>query len=178
MTVAAEVEAEIARLYHAEHWKVGTIAAQVGVHEDVVRRVLGLLTPRPERPDRTPPLIAPYIDFINETLSKYPSLRSTRLLDMLKEREFTGSERSLRRFVATVRPAPQHEAFLRLDPLCGEQAQIDWAHIGQVPVPGGGSRSLWLFLMVLSWSWAAAASARASVKRATADVFIAGIRRK
>jgi hypothetical protein len=29
MTVAAEVEAEIARLFHAEHWKVGTIAAQL-----------------------------------------------------------------------------------------------------------------------------------------------------
>ena len=43
MTVDAEVEADIARLFHAEHWKVGTIAAQLDVHEDVVRRVLGLL---------------------------------------------------------------------------------------------------------------------------------------
>ena len=152
MTVPTEVEAEIARLFHAEHWKVGTIASQLGVHEDVVRRVLKLLTPRPERPDRTPPLIAPYIDFINETLSKYPSLRSTRLLDMLKERGFLGSERSLRRFVMKVRPAPKREAFLRLDPLVGEQAQIDWAHVGQIPVPGGGSRSLWLFVIVLAWS--------------------------
>ena len=49
MTVAAEVEAEIARLFHAEHWKVGTIAAQLGIHEDVVRRVLGLLRPPTER---------------------------------------------------------------------------------------------------------------------------------
>jgi transposase len=154
VTVAVEVEAEIARLYHAEHWKVGTIAAQVGVHEDVVRRVLGLLKPRsrPERRERAPLPVAPFIDFINETLQKYPRLRSTRLWDMLKERGFSGSERSLRRFVATVRPAPQREAFLRLDPLCGEQAQIDWAHVGHIPVPGGGSRSLWLFLMVLSWS--------------------------
>lgn len=37
-----EVEAEILRLYYAEHWRVGTIAAQLGVHPDVVRRVLGL----------------------------------------------------------------------------------------------------------------------------------------
>ena len=51
-----------------------------------------------------------------------------------------------------VRPAPKREAFLRLDPLVGEQAQIDWAHVGQVAVPGGGSRSLWLFVMVLAWS--------------------------
>ncbi len=37
-----EVEAEIIRLYFAEHWRVGTIAAQLGTHPDVVRRVLGL----------------------------------------------------------------------------------------------------------------------------------------
>jgi transposase len=152
MTVAAEVEAEIARLFHAEHWKVGTIVAQLGVHEDVVRRVLGLLRPRLERAARPPLLVTPYIDFINETLLKYPRLRSTRLLDMLKERGFRGSERTLRRFVMMVRPLPKREAFLRLDPLIGEQAQIDWAHVGQIPVPGGGSRSLWLFVVVLAWS--------------------------
>jgi hypothetical protein len=32
VTISREVEAEIARLFHAEHWKVGTIAAQLGVH--------------------------------------------------------------------------------------------------------------------------------------------------
>jgi transposase len=83
---------------------------------------------------------------------KYPRLRSTRILDMIKERGYRGSERTLRRFVTTVRPTPTREAFLRLDPLIGEQAQVDWAHVGQIPVPGGGSRSLWLFVMVLAWS--------------------------
>ena len=85
MTVPAEVEAEIARHFAVEHWKVGTIAAQLGVHHDVVRRVLGLLTPQ-SRPERMPLLIAPYDEFIKETLKKYPRLRSTRILDMLKER--------------------------------------------------------------------------------------------
>ena len=151
MTVVAEVEAEIARLFAVEHWKVGTIAAQLGVHHDVVRRVLGLLPAQP-RPERTPLLVAPYDGFIKETLLKYPRLCSTRLLDMLRERGYLGSERTLRRFVATVRPTPSREAFLRLDPLIGEQAQVDWAHVGQVPIPGGGTRSLWLFVMVLAWS--------------------------
>jgi transposase len=153
MTVSSEIEAEISRLFHAEHWKVGTIARQLGVHKDVIRRVLGLLSPAPAKEGaRPPPAITAYIEFISETLQRYPRLRSTRLLDMLQERGFHGSIRSLRRFVATVRPAPRCEAFLRLDPLIGEQAQIDWAHVGSVPVPGGGSRALWLFVMVLSWS--------------------------
>ena len=150
MTVTAEVEAEIGRLFHVEHWKVGTIADQLGVHHDVVRRVLGLLAESPRR-ERPPLLVAPYQGFVKETLEKYPRLRSTRLLDMLRERGFRGSERTLRRFVAMVRPTPNREAFLRLAPLIGEQAQIDWAHVGPIAVPGG-SRSLWLFVMVLSWS--------------------------
>jgi hypothetical protein len=37
-----EQEAEMIRLHYAEHWRVGTIATQLSVHPDVVRRVLGL----------------------------------------------------------------------------------------------------------------------------------------
>ena len=150
MTVAAEVEAEIGRLFHVEHWRVGTIAEQLGIHRDVVRRVLGILPAEP-RIERTPLMVAPYEAFIKETLLRYPRLRSTRVLDMVRDRGFRGSERTLRRFVAMARPTPTREAFLRLDPLIGEQAQIDWAHVGPIAVPGG-SRSLWLFVMVLSWS--------------------------
>ena len=131
MTVAAEVEAEIARLFHVEHWRVGTIAEQLGIHRDVVRRVLGLLRAEP-RSERTPLLVAPYEAFVKETLLRYPRLRSTRVLDMVRDRGFRGSERTLRRFVAMVRPTPNREAFLRLDPLIGEQAQIDWAHVGAI----------------------------------------------
>lgn len=32
----------ILRYFHAEHWKVGTIARQLHIHHSVVRRVLGL----------------------------------------------------------------------------------------------------------------------------------------
>ncbi|MEY2936165.1 MAG: integrase [Pseudomonadota bacterium] len=36
MTVAPDTEAEVRRLFFAEHWKRGTIATQLGVHPDVV----------------------------------------------------------------------------------------------------------------------------------------------
>jgi transposase len=153
MTVSAELEAEIARLFHAERWKIETIANELGVHHSVVRRALGLLSPRPgtNASHEAVRMLEPYAAFVQETLQRYPRLRATRLWDMLRERGFEGSARSVRRFVRTVRPAPTREAFLRLDPLVGEQAQIDWAHVGSLPV-AGGRRSLWLFLMVLSWS--------------------------
>lgn len=40
MTSSYEVEAEIRRLAHAEGWPRGTIANQLGVHHEVVERVL------------------------------------------------------------------------------------------------------------------------------------------
>jgi len=38
--IAPERATEILRLYHAEKWKPGTIARQLGVHHNTVRRVL------------------------------------------------------------------------------------------------------------------------------------------
>jgi transposase len=151
MTAAADDEAEILRLHYAEHWPVGTISSQRAVHPDVVRRVLGLDTrPRPLAKPR-PLLVAPYHDFLVETLKLYPKLRATRLFDMVKARGYPGSVRTLRDYVVDLRPTPTREAFLRSSPLIGEQAQVDWAHVADVPV-AGGTRALWLFVIVLAWS--------------------------
>ena len=151
MTVAAEVEVEILRLHFAEHLPVGTIARQLAVHDDVVRRVVGLTSPLRKLPPTTPRLCAPFEDFIADTLARYPTLRATRVYDMVKERGYAGSVRTLREHVALHRPAPRAEAFLRVESLIGEQAQVDWAHVGNLPVEGG-QRALWAFVLVLSWS--------------------------
>lgn len=150
MTTTPELEAEIIRLHYAEHWPVGTIAGQLGIHPDVVRRVLGIGDARPSGIVR-PRVCDPFRDFIAETLARYPRLRATRLYDMLRERGYKGAVRTLRMYVAPIRPAPRREVYLRTEPLVGEQAQIDWAHAGTLPVPGG-ERALWLFVMVLSYS--------------------------
>jgi transposase len=145
-----EFEAEIVRLHFVEHWRVGTIATQLGVHPDVVKRVLGL-GPKSSGALPRPRLVGPYRDFISETLQKYPRLRATRLHDMLRERGYTGAVRTLRDYVALVRPKPRREVYLRTEPLIGEQSQIDWAYVGKLPV-AGGERALWLFVSVLSYS--------------------------
>lgn len=151
MTVSRELENEIRVLHYGEHLPVGTIANNLGVHADVVKRVIGLLAPRQPPPPRAL-LVDPVREFIREMLERYPRLVSTRLFDMVKSRGYKGSVRTLREYVATVRPAPKRDAFVRLTFLPGEQAQVDWAHVGTIDVPGGGQRQLWLFVMVLAWS--------------------------
>lgn len=146
-----ETCAEICRLHYAEHWKVGTIVAQLGLHPDVVEGVLGLGSSRGTASEPRPRLVDPYREFIGETLERYPTLRATRLFDMLVDRGFRGGVRNLREYVREVRPQPRKEAYLRTEPLVGEQAQADWAYVGKVQV-AGTVRALWLFVMVLSHS--------------------------
>jgi transposase len=151
MSTTPETEAEIVRLHFAEHWKVGTIAAQLGVHPDLVRRVLGIGVPRTPDASPRPSMLDPYREFIELTLNRYPTLCATRLYDMLRERGYRGAVRTLRTYVATVRPRKRRDVFLRTETLPGEQAQVDWAHVAKLPVPGG-ERALWLFVIVLSHS--------------------------
>jgi transposase len=142
--------AEIRRLFFAEHWRVGTIATQLGLHPDTVRRALA--TERFARPAVVrPSLLDPYRAFLQATLQQYPRLRATRLFEMVKQRGYPGSVVQLRRAVRTRRPAPAAEAYLRLTLLAGEQGQADWGSFGAVPI-GRATRRLSAFVMVLSWS--------------------------
>ncbi len=148
MKSTPELEAEIVRLHYAEHWPVGTIATQLEAHPDQVRRVLGLGEARTPSNLRAR-LVDPYRPFIDETLHRYPKLLATRLYDMVRERGFPGSVRTLRNHVALVRPRPRRAAYLVTETLPGEVAQIDWAYVGKLTVPGG-ERALWMFVMVLA----------------------------
>lgn len=151
MTVCQETETEIRRLFFAEHWKRGTIVSQLGLHLDVVKRVTGGVGMKPGTVRVRARKLDPYIPFIDETLARYPRLRATRILDMIRGRGYEGKVGAVRRYIKQARPKPKTEAFLRVETLPGEQAQIDWAHVGELIVPGG-KRPLWVFVMVLAYS--------------------------
>lgn len=174
MTTSPETTAEIRRLYFAEHWKRGTIATQLDVHPDVVKRVLGQLGPKfgSKRPAES--LLEPHKFFVDQILEQYPRLVATRLYDMLRERGYTGSIRTLRRYVCISRPR-KRKAYLDIETLPGEVGEVDWGHVGELAVPSG-HRTLWVFVMQLSYSRAAfaelvlsldAASLRRSLIRAS-----------
>jgi transposase len=140
--------ANIRRLFHAEHWKVGTIAAELGLHPETVKRALETDQFK-SRARRSLPT-DPFLDFIEQTLKQHPRLRATRLFEMLRDRGYQGSVRQLRRLVQNIRPLSK-EAFLRLSVLVGEQAQSDWASFGEVTI-GRARRRLSCFVITLSYS--------------------------
>ena len=147
--ISDETRARIRRYFYAEHWKIGTIASELSVHPDAVRRAI-----ETERFASTLALRAsivdPYAEFIRLTLEQHPRLRATRIYAMARDRGYSGSVVQLRRAVARLRPQ-RREAFLQLHTFPGEQAQVDWAHFGHVMV-GQAKRTLSCFVATLSYS--------------------------
>ncbi len=84
--ISPDKAAEIRRLFFAEHWTKGTIATQLGVHRDVVDRVVGSLGPEPKNVPARPSVLGPFKPVINDTLETYPRLTGTRLYDMIVRR--------------------------------------------------------------------------------------------
>lgn len=149
--ISRELEAQILRLYHAEHWPVGTLARQLGIHHDTVRRVLTQAGIPAAVQSTRGSMADPFVPFIQENLARYPTLRASRLYQMVRERGYPGRPDHFRAIVARYRPRPAAEAYLRLRTLPGEQGQADWAHFGKLAI-GKALRPLMAFVMVLSYS--------------------------
>lgn len=147
--ISPEVRAQIRRYFYAEHWKIGTIARELGVHPDAVRNAIEAEKFKSSQPMRAS-VVDPYLGFVQQTLEQHPRLRATRIYAMIRDRGYLGSVGQLRRAVARLRPQPR-EAFLQLETFPGEQGQVDWAHFGWVMV-GRAKRTLSCFVMTLSYS--------------------------
>jgi len=147
--ISKELIAEIRRLYYAEHWRVGTIASELGLHHSTVRRAVGLLKrPVSQQPRATK--TQPYEEFILQTLKNHPRLRATRIYDMVRARGYEGGIAQLRRLIRRVRPRST-EVYARVQVFSGEQGQVDWGHFGVVRI-GAATRRLSCFVLTLSYS--------------------------
>jgi transposase len=147
--ISPETRVQIRHYFYAEHWKIGTIARELGVHPDTVSLAI-----EAQRFGGSPPLrssiLDPFLEFIRQTLDQHPRLCATRIYQMAQDRGYSGSVVQLRRAVARLRPKVR-EPFLCLQTFPGQQAQADWAHFGNVMV-GRARRALSCFVMTLSYS--------------------------
>ena len=152
--VDPQVEHDIVRHHLVDGWPIGTVARELGVHHDVVRRVLvqrGASSPTVRVTVTRARMLDAYLPLVEATLAKYPKLHASRLFHMVRERGYQGSESHFRRLISRIRPRPQPEPFARLHMLAGEQAQVDWGHFGHLDV-GRARRPLYAFVMTLCWS--------------------------
>lgn len=104
----------------------------------------------PAPPPRTPSTVEPYRAQVEQLLAA--GVEQMTIFDRLRERGYTGSYSSIRRFVRTLRPASP-KVTVRVHTGPGEEAQVDFGSAGTLLDPlGRRPRRAWIFVMTLSYS--------------------------
>jgi transposase len=146
---------------HAELWQqiqavygelksIRAVARRLGLHRRTVR--VAVRSDRPPRRTSAPrgSLIDPYRGWLLAKLEQYPELTAARLLQMLRERQYSGGYSVVKQCIRELRPRvlPAH---FTMEFAPGECAQADWGCWRSAAVPGG-RRRLSFFVMVLCHS--------------------------
>lgn len=148
----AELWATIRRLAQIEKLSKSAIAARLAIHRQTVRQALAYTEGPP--PDGRHGLsrnkLQPYHGYLHNRLQEYPELSGAKLLTEIRTMGYTGGYTSLKDYLQTLRPK-KSQAFLRIETLPGEFAQVDWANVGRIQI-GNAQRHVSCFVMVLSFS--------------------------
>lgn len=150
--LSAEVQAKILALYYGSHWKIRTIAKELGVDRKSVRAVVSRRTVDLKPAARVrQSILNPFKNQVLELLQREPRITHTAALVRLREQGYLGGLTVLRDFINANRkiPVPRREAFLRLEFAPGECAQVDWGEFGDVFRDG---TKIHCFAMVLAHS--------------------------
>ena len=144
-----KLKGQILRYHLVDKWTVSAIASHLNVHHSTVQRALCGAGVQVHQEPRAR-MVDPYLPFMMEKLEKYPKLHASRLYQMVKDLGYPGKPDHFRGVVAQHRPHPPAQAYLRLQTLPGEQAQVDWGYFGKLRL-GNRMHRLSAFVMVLSY---------------------------
>ncbi len=148
----AELWAAIRRFFEVEKLSQAAIARRLRVHHRTVAKALRSLDgpPADNRRATVRSKLEPYKSYLQSRLKEYPELTGAKLLIEIRNMGYPGGYTPLKEYLRSVRPKKQ-EAFLRIETLPGEYAQVDWANVGRMQI-GNAWRPVSCFVMVLSFS--------------------------
>jgi transposase len=73
-------------------------------------------------------IIDPYMEYILTRLGDYPELTAKRLFKEIRKQGFTGSQRTVRRYVGKIKDSLPARVYKPYETDMGEQAQVDWGY--------------------------------------------------
>lgn len=130
-----EIQAEILAKYFNDKRSVRSIARELGLNRDTVRRVVQRRSVCTQIiPGARESILDPFKETVDEILGREPLCTSSAMLNQLRSLGYTGGITCLRSYVKKkraqlVRPKA---AFLRLEFAPGEVGQVDWGEFGDV----------------------------------------------
>jgi transposase len=129
------------------------IARQTGYARNTVRAILRTEGLRQPQSRNHVSILEPYHEYLRQRHAR-TGLSAVRLLAELQAQGFKGGIHLVRRFVATLASAQKHagRATVRYETGPGEQAQVDWKHVGRFCDASGRPVTISAFVMVLSFS--------------------------
>lgn len=157
--IKVEEQEQIRRAYYVEKKSVRQIARELKYARQTVRKAIRSAEPEKYKlkQPRKAPVLGPYKERIeellteNETMPPKQRYTSHRIYELIEAEGFTGSESTVRHYVAQVRKAKKRPKIylpLEFDP--GTDAQVDW---GEADVILQGKQvTVQLFLMRLCYS--------------------------
>lgn len=144
-------QAEVLRLYFTEKFSQRLIAFRLGIHRQTVAALIARQSVQLARSrDRSrASMLEPCYERIEALLREEPARSAVNVLQKLRLAGYKGGLTILKDYLRTRRPDSEPKAYLSLEFLPGQAAQVDWGDFGD---PFGWGRKLWCFVMVLCWS--------------------------
>lgn len=138
------------RILFRRGMSVRAIARELRISRNTVRKYLRgkAVKAAAERGPGRPRKLVPYEDWLRRRVTAAAPIRlpATVLHREIVAMGYTGTERTVRRFLASLKPAPVVEPVVRFETPPGRQAQMDW---GEYRL---GQRKVYAFVGVLGYS--------------------------
>lgn len=146
-----ELWSEIRRLCISEKLPQREVARRLRIDRGTVKRALKSETiPRYQSRKVRQSKLDVYKGEIKELICQYPKLSATRVLEEIRKKGYCGGITIVADYLQRLRPSKK-EAFLRIETMPGEEAQVDWTDCGKIMVENAWRR-LSCFVMILSYS--------------------------
>ena len=144
--------AEIRRLAEIEKLSGRTIARRLHCSRHTVTAALELQQPPSSAATRRASLLDPYLQQIQDLLTRYPDLSAVRIREEIARgpHGYTGSATILRRYLRRVRPA-RGRVYQEVHYQPAQAMQVDWGECGRIQV-GSTMRKVSVFVAVLCHS--------------------------
>lgn len=141
------------RFLQRQGHSVRQIARLTGHSRNTVRAILRADGVRSSKQRQRKSALDPYIEYLRQRHAD-TGLSAVRLHEEVQAQGYRGSVYAVRRFVAGLESAQRHaqRATVRYETGPGEQAQVDWKHVGTFTDAAGLPVTINAFVMVLSFS--------------------------
>ncbi len=124
------------------------IARLTGHARNTIAKALAQPAPQPFQKPERPSCLDPFKPYLKERYEAY-ALSGVRLREEIEAQGFTGSVDIVQRYLKTLkaRQSANSRATVRFETPPGQQAQVDWAHVGLV-----SGQKVYAFVFVLGFS--------------------------